>query len=202
MLGTGVTTMWVEIDEEAHLAAGWKFASRGKKKGLVWAIAPNGMRYPGIETPSPLNLYVVHALDTTRFKVGVTRGGGETRRRDLQVGSPFKLEFICMVEIESQEVETRAHDLLLRWHCQGEWFDLGHQANVFRRAVHRCQQATEVLDVFDRLARCTAATPPGCRSRWRRLVAVDPLAKPMPEPHLNGPSVVAAAGQRVAAGLA
>jgi hypothetical protein len=105
-----------------------------------------------IETPPSLKLYVAHPLDTTRFKVGVTKNG-EARRRDLQIGSPFKLEFICMVEIESQEVETKAHDSLLHWHCHGEWFDLGPQANAFRRAVQRCQEATEVLDVFDRLAR-------------------------------------------------
>jgi hypothetical protein len=147
--------MWIDIDEADFLAAGWTFAPRGKNK--FWLIAPDGTRTPAIKTPSSLNLYVAHALDTTRFKVGVTRGEGEIRRRGLQGGSPFKLEFICMVAIESQKVETRAHDLLLRWHCQGEWFDLEQQANAFRRAVQRCQEATEVLDVFDRLARATAA---------------------------------------------
>jgi len=135
--------MWIDLKEGCLpelLAKGW---SINNGNGKTYLVAPDGMRLPMRKSPAALNLYVAHALDSTRFKVGVTREG-ERRRRALQTGSPFKLEFICIVEIESQEVETKAHDLLLRWHCHGEWFDLRQQANAFRRAVQRCQEVTEV----------------------------------------------------------
>ena len=70
------------------------------------------------------HLYVIQSFCTGAFKVG--RSSDPPRRlRDLQVGSPFELRIILVVEDMGWR-EKRIHDALAGYYSQGtykgEWF--------------------------------------------------------------------------------
>src|SRR5262249_27258003 len=104
----------------------------------------------------PINLYVAHAVGTSRFKIGATRRDVELRKRDLQTGSAFKLEFICMVEAAMGKSESEAHARLKRWATHGEWFDLGEHADAFRRRVSCCETEADLFAALDDVANAPA----------------------------------------------
>jgi T5orf172 domain len=142
--------MWIEISEDtitALRAQGWSTTWGGGRGHL---ISPEGRRYPLRKSIAPLSIYVMHAIGTTRFKVGLTRDE-KTRRRGLQSGSAFKLALVCVVSIETAESEREAHALLARWHIHGEWFDLGDRAEAFLDAVRPCETWAELRTGLERV---------------------------------------------------
>jgi len=70
------------------------------------------------------HLYVIQSHTTGAFKVGRS-SNPERRLHDLQVGSPFKLRLILVVEGMGWR-EKRVHEALQGYHSQGtyegEWF--------------------------------------------------------------------------------
>jgi hypothetical protein len=148
--------MWIELTENCLpelLAKGWS-VSYGKKSYL---ISPEGIRYELDESScelrksrrgqAPLNLYVIQARGSARFKIGISETPTE-RLRTMQIGSPLDLELVCAVAIESRKVEALAHELLANQHHRGEWFDLGEHAEAFRAKVEKCQAAKDVLTML------------------------------------------------------
>ena len=142
--------MYVDLSEEhlkTMISQGWKLVKRAGRKYLV---SPEGTKLE-VEEDRLINLYVIRAVNTTKFKIGFSKN---TVRRitSLQTASPFKLQIINQVGIDAPEVEKKAHDIMLRWHSHGEWFDLGEHADYFSGAVRRATTAEELLRALDTVA--------------------------------------------------
>ena len=142
--------MWIEASEDCLPALQSKGWSLTHGNGKTYLVAPDGMRLPVCKPPAACKLYICHARGSTRFKVGISTRPKD-RRNDLQTGSAFPLEMIFSADVPSRDVEIRAHDLLVRWHSHGEWFDLKEKAGNFRRVLGHCKTASEVLDLLGRL---------------------------------------------------
>lgn len=70
--------------------------------------------------PPGKHLYIMQSYCTGAFKVGRS-SDPERRREDLQVGSPFPLRLILVVEDQGWR-ERSVHDQLRNYWTQGEWF--------------------------------------------------------------------------------
>jgi hypothetical protein len=67
-------------------------------------------------------VYLVWAKGTDKYKIG-SSGYPERRIKELQVGSPIKLEFVVCKESESYEAEERTlHRKWKNCNSHGEWF--------------------------------------------------------------------------------
>lgn len=69
-------------------------------------------------------IYLVHAVNTTRYKIGWTKNP-ERRLEQLKQQSPFPLKLVeifytedCLAE------ENRLHRVAAKYRSHGEWFDL------------------------------------------------------------------------------
>lgn len=47
------------------------------------------------------------------------------RRRNLQVGSPVRLEILCIIRADDSRLEKEVHYELAEFRRHGEWFELG-----------------------------------------------------------------------------
>lgn len=68
-------------------------------------------------------VYLIHAVGTDRYKIGVTTKSIQKRLHSLQTGSPYVLR--CLATIESREahiLESRLHHRFKNYRVQGEWF--------------------------------------------------------------------------------
>ena len=129
--------MWVDVSEadlDAMCAKGWTIVDRGFKR---YFVSPDGTRsLMDVQLPAtyrPGYLYILHAGDSSRYKVGIAKNP-QKRQRNLQTGSPLELKIVCQVKIGSRDLESKVHDLLRHWHSHGEWFDLGKSAEAFNDA--------------------------------------------------------------------
>ena len=70
-------------------------------------------------------VYVVHCKGTTFYKIGITKKNNDDRLYDLQIGCPFELEMIYVIDsIHYKQMEKEIHHRFKdRW-IRGEWFDL------------------------------------------------------------------------------
>ena len=60
-----------------------------------------------------------------RVKIGYTEGNVIHRLRNLQVGSPFRLEILCTIQAGNAErLEEALHGELAEYNIHGEWFEL------------------------------------------------------------------------------
>ena len=89
----------------------------------------------------PGYLYLVRALGTDRFHIGLTNQI-ERRFDDLQRNSPFPLKLIISAYSPNpQAQELRLHKLFGQWRLHGEWFELPPE--VLNRVV---EEFKEILD--------------------------------------------------------
>lgn len=70
--------------------------------------------------PSKGFVYVIHAVGTNRIKIGYS-AEPEKRLLHLQTGSPFELRLLGKWP-GTVEGEQRAHRILAKYRCSGEWF--------------------------------------------------------------------------------
>lgn len=69
-------------------------------------------------------IYLIHAIGTNRYKIGMTLRDVEVRYKELDSKqSPYPLKFIGYVETyNAREVEKSIHDILKDNRVHGEWF--------------------------------------------------------------------------------
>ena len=67
-------------------------------------------------------IYLIHAEDTKRYKIGTTSHSIEKRLNELQTGCPFKLRPVLSV-VGDKYQETKIHDEFKKYRKQGEWFE-------------------------------------------------------------------------------
>jgi hypothetical protein len=73
---------------------------------------------------SPRLLYVIRAEGMKRYKIGISVDP-ERRIRNLQIGSPIRLEVISLRPLRAARlVEMGLHESLAEHRAWGEWFDL------------------------------------------------------------------------------
>ena len=71
-------------------------------------------------------VYLLHAEDTKRYKIGTTSSTVERRLKELQTGCPFKLRPVKSV-VGGLSQESKIHDKFKEYRKQGEWFEFnGH----------------------------------------------------------------------------
>jgi hypothetical protein len=71
-------------------------------------------------------IYVIGAPEISpgRVKIGVTGGDPYARMKDLQTGSPVRLELLHQ-EPGGREVERALHQVFTRYRLHREWFEFG-----------------------------------------------------------------------------
>jgi hypothetical protein len=147
--------MWIDISEEQlaeFRARKWQLAP--DSRGRFYLISPDGAsKFRAVDVPSRdgLHLYIVRALSSARFKIGISKKPPQ-RLIELQVGSSLKLAFITVLPIVSSAVERRAHGLLKEWRAHGEWFDLGSLAGSFVAHTQRCRSCEALLAYLGKVA--------------------------------------------------
>jgi hypothetical protein len=97
-------------------------------------------------------VYVIEAVGQHLFKVGLTAASPESRLRQLQTGSPHKLEILAAFTCEEpQRVEAELHRFLGSYagsqRSNGEWFSLTREAileilmTLFAKLARGCSRA-------------------------------------------------------------
>lgn len=81
----------------------------------------------------PTWIYVVSAVGTSYFKVGLTQWV-DARVTELQVGCPHRLEVLTFTRGEAID-EHRLLNLMAPWRARGEWFYLGVWSSKFAELV-------------------------------------------------------------------
>jgi Meiotically up-regulated gene 113 len=116
-----------ESEQEAGLVE--REARLHAKHGLWDKLNPRKQRGPKVPV-----LYVIHAVGSTRFKLGISR---DPKRRlgALQCGSPLPLAIASTTKVTSVDDERHAHQVLAQWRSQGEWFDLGSASDSFLQGI-------------------------------------------------------------------
>ena len=73
-------------------------------------------------------VYLIQCVDTTYYKIGITRQNVEDRVKALQTGSPHELKLVMMfLSKNAEEAEAWVHKALAQHRRRGEWFDLKEQ---------------------------------------------------------------------------
>ena len=71
-------------------------------------------------------VYLIHADETHRYKIGTTSNSVESRLKELQTGCPFLLRPIKSV-VGGKCQEDEVHEKFKEYRKQGEWFEFnGH----------------------------------------------------------------------------
>tara|TARA_R100001594_G_scaffold86809_1_gene121204 strand:+ start:105 stop:626 length:522 start_codon:yes stop_codon:yes gene_type:complete len=71
-------------------------------------------------------VYLIHAEDTKRYKIGTTKNGVESRLKELQTGCPFKLRPVKSI-VGGRNQEEQVHRKFKEYQKHGEWFEFdGH----------------------------------------------------------------------------
>lgn len=75
-------------------------------------------------------VYFIVCPDTSRCKIGFTKGQPEKRLAGLQTGSPSQL---CLISMHpgTPETERRLHDRFAADRLHGEWFQLSHALRAY-----------------------------------------------------------------------
>ena len=147
--------MWIDVSDEQlaeFRAEGWRLET--DCRGHFYLISPDGItriRAVDVATRAGLHLYIVHAANTSRVKIGISSNAPQ-RLIELQVGSPLKLSFVTVLPILSAALERRAHALLKKWRTHGEWFDVGGLAGSFVANARRCRSCEALLAYLGKVA--------------------------------------------------
>ena len=84
------------------------------------------------------NIYFVLAEDVIggpRVKIGFS-GDVNQRLKDMQIGSPVKLELILSFRAPSS-VEAKLHKAFAKYHIHGEWFELSEPIVLMIGQIYR-----------------------------------------------------------------
>jgi Meiotically Up-regulated Gene 113 (MUG113) protein len=95
-------------------------------------------------------VYVVHALETTRIKIGFSFEP-EKRLEKMQTSSPFALVLIGACQ-GSFELEHRIHDRLQEYRRVGEWFEFDPQEALRLLQELSRQQYLSISDLPGRIS--------------------------------------------------
>lgn len=78
----------------------------------------------------PGYVYIIHALGTDYFKIGISEESVLRQLSQLQTASPLKLRYVYHAYVEDmQRTERELHKIFSSFRKTGEWFSLG-EANV------------------------------------------------------------------------
>src|SRR5687768_10537055 len=110
-------------------------------------------------------IYLIHAVDTKRYKIGFTDTTIAKRMRGLQTSCPFDLELVSQRSGELM-LEQRLHSKLAKYRKRGEWFEFeNHERALWffherrlrtKEEVRRDKYMKEVLRI-ERMAESLAA---------------------------------------------
>jgi len=71
------------------------------------------------------NVYVIHAVGTDRYKIGMTLRDVDYRVREISTSCPFELSIVTSVEFEDCAlVEKFLHEEFAHQRVTGEWFQM------------------------------------------------------------------------------
>lgn len=86
------------------------------------------------------HIYMVRAIGTNLYKIGITSNSVSGRIKGIQTSSPHKLELVCSVFAKNHEQrEAELHTLLADKRTSGEWF---------------CLSAPEAMWIMGEIDRC------------------------------------------------
>jgi len=94
-------------------------------------------------------IYLLHAVDTEKYKVGITSGPIEKRVAQLQTGNPDKI--ILLRDYESDHyryIESFLHRKFMSKRAEGEWFLL-EDSDVFN-FIDYCQEIEEIASFLSK----------------------------------------------------
>ena len=66
-------------------------------------------------------IYFIQGINGGPIKIGYTENGIKNRIMALQVGFPYKLEIVCLIN-GGKAKERRIHNTFISSRLQGEWF--------------------------------------------------------------------------------
>lgn len=76
-------------------------------------------------------LYVIRAVGTNLYKIGITSRSVADRLKELQTGNPIKLEVVRSYQfIGTSKIERELHEHLYAYRRSGEWFELSSAQTV------------------------------------------------------------------------
>ena len=82
------------------------------------------LRLPKGRKPKSGVVYLIHALETNRYKIGCT-SNLKTRLNSLRTKNPYELEVIHTISSNDIEaLEKAAHDQFAQYRTHSEWFEL------------------------------------------------------------------------------
>jgi Meiotically up-regulated gene 113 len=90
-------------------------------------------------------VYVIGPAEPVKpYRVKIGKADSVTaRRRALQVGSPFRLEILHIIQADDPfRLERDLHAELAEFHCHGEWFQMGDDP---RSATELVKEAVRAL---------------------------------------------------------
>lgn len=76
-------------------------------------------------------LYIIRAEGTNKYKIGVTVRAVSERVKELQTGSPYKLNVVASCSSSDiADLEQKIHALLSEHNTSGEWFEIDDQSVI------------------------------------------------------------------------
>lgn len=125
-------------------------------------------------------IYIIHAIGTEYYKIGLTRNHIEHRLRQLQTGCPHRLEAVYSNKVDDVEgVEAYIHDVLSNYRTVGEWFELPSLSTAIMAANKALSEYTEYNDIQGSLIRVEMQVSV---SKTPKFIAVNEIAS---TPHMN-----------------
>ena len=95
------------------------------------------------------NLYVIHAVGTEHYKIGITGRDIATRLKELQTGNHNKLEVVRSYSVDDMEkTEASIHRALEERRVSGEWYKLSTPYEVDNVFHANGEMATNDIDGY------------------------------------------------------
>jgi len=97
-------------------------------------------------------VYLIRAKGTNLYKIGVTDRRIANRLKELQTGSPIKLELVESIASDNYEtIERNLHQIWSKNRAQGEWFEFDDVTPVIQTLRSSERKRLSAKDAF-----CTA----------------------------------------------
>lgn len=86
--------------------------------------------------PKSGHIYIVHAVGTNQYKIGLTTAKNpNTRIGNIQTSSPVEIETVATFRVANpQKEESKIHKKLKKYRKLGEWFKIKDRA-IINRAI-------------------------------------------------------------------
>lgn len=98
------------------------------------------------------HVYLIHAIGTSRFKIGLTQQGRMDKRFQELNGSqsPYRLELVRVIDVMDRfEVEAELHRRFKRDRKHGEWFELKNGTSEVERVMTQLENPKVGIRSFE-----------------------------------------------------